>query len=99
MATAAFAKLTLNRINPEYKARYIFIRNKNGPVNHWVTGFNLDNKIYVIDYGAGKHWSAMEGMHGPYASLDEYQAFLSSLSLKGFAPEWVRCRDIPGQED
>ncbi|RYF30288.1 MAG: hypothetical protein EOO23_05470 [Comamonadaceae bacterium] len=97
--SAAFAKDALNKINPEYQARYIFIKNSAGPTNHWVTGYKVDNKLYVVDYGAGKHWSGMEGVHGPYASLDEYKAFLSSLSLKGFSAEQVRWRDIVGKED
>ena len=97
--SAAFAKDALNKINPDHQARYIFIKNSAGPTNHWVTGFKLDNKIYVIDYGAGKHWSGMEGVHGPYASLDEYKAFLSSLNLKGFSAERVRWRDVAGKED
>ncbi len=97
--SAGFAKDALNKINPEYKARYIFIKNKYGQPNHWVTGFNVNSKLYVIDYGAGKHWWALEGVHGPYESLDDYKAFLSSLAIKGFAPEIVVWRDIPGQED
>lgn len=97
--SAAFAKEALNKINPEYKARYIFIKNKYGPPNHWVTGFNVDNKLYVIDYGAGTHWWAMEGTHGPYESLDDYKTFLASLNLKGFAVEMVKWRDIAGRED
>jgi hypothetical protein len=97
--SAAFARDALNRINPEHQARYIFIKNSAGPTNHWVTGYKVDNKLYVVDYGAGKHWSGMEGVHGPYASLDEYKTFLSSLNLKGFSAEQVRWRDIVGKED
>lgn len=96
---AAFAKDALNKINPEHRARYIFIKNSAGPTNHWVTGYRIDNKLYVIDYGAGKHWSGMEGVHGPYASLEDYKTFLSSLNLKGFSAEQVRFRDIVGKED
>ena len=97
--SAAFSRDALNRINPDYQARYIFIKNSAGPTNHWVTGYKVDNQLYVVDYGAGKHWSGMEGVHGPYASLDEYKAFLSSLSLQGFSAEQVRWRDIAGKED
>lgn len=97
--SAAFSKDALNRINPDYQARYIFIKNSAGPTNHWVTGYKVDNQLYVVDYGAGKHWSGMEGVHGPYASLDEYKTFLSSLSLQGFSAETVRWRDIVGKED
>lgn len=97
--SAGFAKDALNKINPEHQARYVFIKNKYGPPNHWVTGFTVDSKIYVIDYGAGKHWWAMEGVHGPYESLDDYKAFLASLTIQGFAPEMVKWRDIAGRED
>lgn len=96
---AAFAKDALNKINPDYRARYIFIKNSAGPTNHWVTGYRVNNQLYVIDYGAGKHWSGMEGVHGPYASLEDYKIFLSSLNLKGFSAEQVRFRDIVGKED
>lgn len=97
--SASFAKDALNKINPDYQARYLFIKNKYGPPNHWVTGFKVENKIYVIDYGAGKNWWAMEGVHGPYESLDGYKTFLASLTIQGFAPEMVKWRDIPGRED
>lgn len=97
--SAAFAKDALNKINPAYQARYVFIKNKFGPPNHWVTGFNHNGKMYIIDYGAGSHWYAMEGVHGPYESLDGYKDFLASLNIKGFAPEMVKWRDIAGKED
>lgn len=94
---AGFSRDALNRINADHQARYIFIKNRQGPPNHWVTGFKVSGKLYVIDYGAGKPWAAMEGLHGPYDSLENYKDFLSSLSIKGFAPESVSWRDIPGQ--
>ena len=97
--SASFAKDALNKIDAKYNARYLFIRNGAGNTNHWVTGFTVNNKIFVIDFGAGPHWSAMNGVHGPYDSLDEYKAFLSSLAIKRFTPQAVFWRDIPGQED
>lgn len=96
---AGFARDALNRIDVEHEARYIFIKNKYGQPNHWVTGFRVDNKLYVMDYGAGAHWRVMQGVHGPYESLDDYRNFLLSLRIQGFEPEFVRWRDIPGQED
>ncbi|CAM8670639.1 Transglutaminase-like domain containing protein [Comamonadaceae bacterium] len=96
---AGFAKDALNRINPEHQARYVFIKNKYGPPNHWVTGFNVNGKLYVIDYGSGNHWKAMEGVHGPYESLENYKELLASLSIRNFDPELVTWRDIEGQED
>ncbi len=96
---AGFARDALNRINPDHQARYIFIRNRQGPPNHWVTGFNVNGKLHVIDYGAGPHWAAMQGLHGPYDTLEGYKDFLLSLSIRGFAPESVSWRDIPGRQD
>lgn len=96
---ASFARDALNRIDPEYNARYIFIKNSHGQPNHWVTGFSVNGKIYVMDYGTGKHWQEMMGVHGPYDALDDYRTFLASLSFSDFAPESVVWRDIRGQED
>ncbi len=96
---ASFAKDALNRIDAKYNARYLFIKNGAGNTNHWVTGFTVNNKIFVIDYGAGPHWSAMNGVHGPYESLDEYKAYLSSLAIKRFSPQMVKWIDFLGRED
>lgn len=96
---ANFAIEALNRINPEYKARYIFIKNQHGQPHHWVTGFMQDGKIMVMDYGAGPEWRSMKGVHGPYDSLDQYADFLRSLDIRKFAPELVEWRPVfPGQE-
>jgi len=97
--SAKLAIDALNRINPAYQARYVFIRNQAGPAQHWVAGFHLDGKVMVMDYGASPEWSAMRGVHGPYASLSEYADFLASLRIRGFAVGTVEWRDMPGQED
>jgi hypothetical protein len=97
--SAGFARDALNKISAAHKARYIFIKNKYGPPNHWVTGYEVDSKLYVMDFGAGQHLAAMEGVHGPYDSLDEYKTFLASLNIRRFGPETVAWRDIQGQED
>ena len=96
---AYFALDALNRISPEHNARWVFIKNGSGKTNHWVTGFTVKGKLYVIDYGTGKHWQAMSGIHGPYDSLTAYADFLSSLNIKGFSPQSVKWRDMPGQVD
>ena len=96
---ANFAHTSLNKINPEYNPRWIFIKNANaGKSSHWVTGYTVDGKLYVMDFGAGHGWQALHGIHGPYESLDEYASFLSSLNLKGFTLQEVVWRDMPGQE-
>lgn len=91
--SANFAVDALNRINPEYEARFVFIRNSRGQPHHWVTGFKIKGKLYIMDYGAGPKWSEMNGVHGPYSSLDEYEAFLASLDIWGFAPALVIWKD------
>lgn len=96
---ASFAIDALNRINPEYKAGWVFIKNGAGPPHHWVAGFQADGKTYIMDYGPGPEWRQMRGVHGPYESLDEYKAFLSGLNLRRFFPERVEWREMPGAQD
>ena len=81
---AYFAKESLNKINPEYKARLIYIDNRERGNNHWATGFYVNSELYVMDYGAGPNWEEMHGVHGPYKSLDEYHRFLASLQIPKF---------------
>lgn len=64
--------------------------------HHWVTAFDFQGDLYVMDYGAGKKWSAMEGLHGPYDRLEEYEAYLSSLAVPGFGVGEVYFREFPG---
>ena len=92
--SANFVIDALNKINPEYKARSVFIKNKLGPPHHWVTAFTMDGKLFIMDYGTSEHWGAMKGIHGPYKSLSDYQDFLFSLRVKGFSVEDVMYRDI-----
>jgi hypothetical protein len=88
---AVFARDTLNRIDPKYDAKVLFIINSFGLPNHNVATFNhhvatftMDGKLYIMDYGAGGPWGAMNGIHGPYDSLHGYAEFLSSLKLFQF---------------
>ncbi len=93
--SANFAIQTLNRINPEYKARSVFIKNsKAGSSNHWVTAFTMDGKLFIMDYGTSNGWGAMRGIHGPYKSLSEYQDFLSSLTINNFSVAHVKYREF-----
>ena len=97
--SAHFAREAINYINPEYNAQWVFIKNKaNGP-NHWVTGFYVDDKLYIMDYGTGPKLKAMKGIHGPYQSLNEYKDYLISLNLHGFEVSKVYWRDMPGTVD
>lgn len=97
--SAKLAIDALNTIDPAYDAQYVFIKNKAGPAQHWVTGFKVDGKIMVMDYGASPEWWRMLGIHGPYESLDQYRDFLASLNVKGFSVDFVEWRKMPGQED
>jgi hypothetical protein len=86
---ANFARDALNRINPDYHARIVYINNKLGPPHHWVTAFTMDGKLYIMDYTTGPAWASMKGLHGPYDSLTEYEKFLSSLTIKNFVVGYV----------
>jgi hypothetical protein len=98
--SANFARQALNTINPAYKAQFVFIKNQYGQPHHWVTGFVVNGKIMVMDYGAGPEWKAMKGIHGPYDSLEQYAEYLRTLNIRRFAPELVEWRPtFPGQED
>jgi len=92
--SANFVIDALNRINPEYKAISVFIKNKLGPPHHWVTAFTVDGKLFIMDYGTSASWEAMRGIHGPYKSLSEYEEFLFSLRIRGFSVDDVMYRDI-----
>jgi hypothetical protein len=97
--SANFAIKSLNKIDPSYNARWVFIWNKKGPPNHWVAAFDYNGKMYIMDYGTGEKWEAMQGVHGPYDSLEEYEAYLASLSLPNFEVDAVQFRYMPGRED
>lgn len=97
--SANFAITTLNNINPAYNARWVFIWNNAGRPNHWVAAFDYAGRLYIMDYGTGRKWRDMQGVHGPYTSLDEYREFLTSLDMPGFKVGEVTYRDMPGEED
>ena len=97
--SANFAIKSLNAIDPSYNARWVFIWNEKGRPNHWVAAFDFEEKLYIMDYGTGRKWEEMQGVHGPYDSLDKYRDYLASLSLPNFKVGKVIFRDMPGQED
>jgi len=96
---ANFSIKTLNKMAPAYNARWVFIWNQKGPPHHWVAAFDFEKNLYIMDYGTGKKWEAMQGTHGPYTSLEEYREFLASLHIPGFQVKDVVFRDMPGKED
>ena len=97
--SANFALQALNEIDFDYNARWVFIKNSVGRPNHWVTAFDFEGKLYIMDYGSGEKWKAMQGVHGPYDSLSQYQDFLEGLRMPGFGVAEVRYRNMPGAED
>lgn len=96
---ANFAIYHLNMIDPAYNARWVFISNDMGRPHHWVAAFDYNEKLYIMDYGAGPKWNAMKGVHGPYNDLLEYRDYLRTLSLPGMKVGSVYYRDMPGDID
>jgi hypothetical protein len=86
---ANFTIDALNRIKPGYNAKVVYIKNRLGPPHHWVAAFTENGKLYILDYGASMKWSRMNGIHGPYESLKDYERFLSSLTIEGFILEYA----------
>jgi len=66
---AVFAKHSLNRINPDYKAEIVHLYPGYFP-DHYVCGFFVEGKLYIMDRGTG--YRNVEGTYGPFQSLDEY---------------------------
>lgn len=97
--SANFSLKTLNKINKNYNARSVFIFNKSGKANHWVTAFDYKGGIYIMDYGAGSHWSELNGIHGPYKKLSEYKKYINSLNVPDFYASTAFEREFPGEED
>ena len=69
---AIFAKETLNRIDPSYKAKIVVLLIGRG-ANHYVCSFMRDGKLFIMDYGTP--YKTIVGVHGPFSSLEEYKAF------------------------
>jgi hypothetical protein len=67
---SAFKKDALNKINPNYKAEIIFLRSPT-KIDHFVCGFYLDNKLWVLDYGNTAS-NLARGTWGPFVNLDQY---------------------------
>jgi hypothetical protein len=69
MDAAVFSKVSLNRINADYKAEIIYLLPERIP-DHYVCGFYINGKLYIMDYGTT--YRNTMGTHGPFESLDEY---------------------------
>ena len=70
---ATFAKETLNRIDPSYKAQIVVIIMRPYGYNHYACSFKKDGKIFIMDYGTLE--KKITGVHGPFNSLEEYRKF------------------------
>jgi hypothetical protein len=64
-----FAKETLNRINPDYRAVVIYL-SLDRSQTHYLCGFFLGGKLFVMDYG--NPYENMMGTNGPFENLDDY---------------------------
>ena len=69
---AIFAKETLSRIDPSYKAKIAVLLIRQG-ANHYVCSFMKEGKLYIMDYGTP--YKMLVGVHGPFHSLEEYKVF------------------------
>lgn len=96
---ANFAIKSINAIDSNYNARWVFVFNSLGRPHHWVAAFTYQDKLYIMDYGAGPRWRSMNGVHGPYDTLEEYREYLKSLVIPAFRVGKVYFRDMPGTED
>ena len=82
-----FAKETLNRINPDYRAKLIHLSGDRSPV-HYLCGFYVGGRLFIMDY-----WDPQEnliGTHGPFEDLNDY---LQRFYLKRHRPssKAIRC--------
>ena len=64
-----FARETLNRINPDYRAEIIYVSLDRSQA-HYLCGFFLGGNLFVMDYG--NLYENMIGTHGPFKNLDHY---------------------------
>lgn len=71
MDAAVFTKVSLNRINPEYKAEIVHLFPGPLPlIDHYVCAFYVNGKLFIMDYGTT--YRQTEGTHGPFKDLDDY---------------------------
>jgi hypothetical protein len=71
---SVFAKYSLNKIYPEYKAEILFL-DDTGTTDHFVCVFHLNDKLYIMDYGTTLR---LAGTFGPYNELKEYVEYYSA---------------------
>lgn len=64
-----FARETLNRINPDYRAEIIHLSLGRSQV-HYLCGFYVGERLFVMDYGNPQE--NLIGTHGPFEDLNDY---------------------------
>jgi hypothetical protein len=69
LEASLFARETLNRINPDYRAEIIHLTLDRSPV-HYLCGFHLGGRLFIMDYGNPEE--NLIGTHGPFADLNDY---------------------------
>jgi len=82
-----FARETLNRINPDYRAELIYLSWERSAV-HYLCGFYVGERLFIMDY-----WNPQEnliGTHGPFEDLNDYlQRFY--LKRNRVSAKLIRC--------
>jgi len=69
LEASVFARETLNRINPDYRAEIIYLSLGRSQA-HYLCGFFLGENLFIMDYG--NFYENMIGTHGPFKNLDDY---------------------------
>jgi hypothetical protein len=72
---AYFLKDVLDRIDPSYEARVVFVEVSPFPavLHDFVCSFKKEGKLFIMHYGTLVN--NLVGVHGPYDSLDEFKQF------------------------
>jgi hypothetical protein len=77
-------KEVLNKIDPSYKAEVVWLKCRpEFAYDHYVCKFELDEKIFILDYGNSPSNKHMNGIHGPYKCLDEYKEYYEKNNFLG----------------
>ena len=87
LEASLFARETLNRINPDYRAEIIHLSLERSPV-HYLCGFYVGERLFVMDYGNPRE--NLIGTFGPFEDLNDY---LQKFWLKRQRPpsKAIRC--------
>ncbi len=87
LEASLFARETLNRISPDYRAEIIHLSLERSPV-HYLCGFYVGERLFVMDYGNPRE--NLIGTFGPFEDLNDY---LQRFWLKRLRPpsKAIRC--------